>query len=184
MAFPVLSSTPTVILGFYLGFLLLRCQLVTLLFLLLWCLPDHWQSRRDCLFWSPYLFLRQISVSRLVFAVVDSFLEGRFLFVHLRCPVSSFGRSHIQVTGLAQMSTLFLFFCCSIFHVSIFVHDVSLLHLTGVFSWLEDISHLIDGILLVSCHISECVSLLLLCLLYFWARNICWGLVLYLFRLF
>ena len=39
--------------------------------------------------------------------------------------------------------------------MSIFVHDVSLLHLTGVFDWLGDISHLVGGILLIQYQLSH-----------------------------
>ena len=129
------------------------------------------------------LYLWWISVPILVVAAFVSFFRGSLLIVHLWCLVSSFGCSRILVAGLTQVSALFLLLCCSVFHVSIFVHDDSLLNLTGVFDWLGDISHLVRGILLISCRISECIPLLLLGLLHFWTRNICWGLVLYSFRL-
>jgi hypothetical protein len=183
MAFPALSSTPTIILVFLLNFLFILRQLISVLLLFPRCLTDHWQSCRDSWFRSPLLLFRNTSMSILVLGVVVSSLVDILLFVLRRYPVSSLGCSHILVAGLAQMGAFLLFLCCSVLHVSIFAFDVSLLRLTGVFGWLWDISHLVCGILLISCHISECIPLLLLCFLHFWTRNVCWDLVLYSFRL-
>jgi hypothetical protein len=127
MAFPALSSTPTVILVFWLDFLLLRRQLVVLLFLFLWCLTDHWQSCRDCLFRSPLLFLRRISVPIPVVGVVVSFSGVILTFAHLRCPVSSFGLLSHSGRWIRSVSAFLLFLCCSVFHVSVFTVDASLL---------------------------------------------------------
>jgi hypothetical protein len=127
MVFPALSSTPTVILVFWLDFLLLRRQLVVLLLLFLWCLTDHWQSCRDCLLRSPLLFLRRFSVPIPVVGVVVSFSGVILTLAHLRCPVSSFRRSRILVTGFVRLSAFLLFLRCSVIHMSVFTVDTSLL---------------------------------------------------------
>jgi hypothetical protein len=160
-AFSALSSTPTVILVFWLDFLLLRRQLVF-----------------SCSFsFGASLITGRVAEIACFGRHCCSFGESRCPFLLLVFCLLSWSHSFVCPPSMSRQfvwllshsgcwtrsdECFFLFLCCSVFHVSVFAVDVLLLHLNWgfrlawghkPFSWWHPV---------ISCHISECIPLLLL----------------------